>query len=160
MQYPVAGIHGALDALPISRLQAAIELLSSQDSSPLEGLSVRYRQPLSAGQEERLRGLPTVDAASMLQAWRRFLRTYLAGFKEPYPADAPVWAFWSEEEEFAWVDLLRAIDLQLGQFAPAFTVLTAMEGHTCLRPEDRENDALTVQGQVPTPGSLAPWVHT
>lgn len=125
MGISAADLPGALDALQISRVCAAIECLEEALSSPIDGLACRYNQMLP---ESRLSRLTQVDAASIMAEWRRFLREHLSDFREPYPAEAQLCDFWyGSEDEFAWVATLSEMDLRLAHFGPAFRFLAALQ---------------------------------
>ena len=119
-------IPDALNILQTSHVSDAIDCIEDTLSSPLEGLSDKYRAPLSEAAKSSLRALTASDRAAMLQEWRQFFRMYLTDFKEPYPAEAPVSEFWAHAvEDHPWVAALETSGpkLMMSSFGPAFQEL-------------------------------------
>ena len=121
---PVDEIPDALNMLQTSQVSDAIECLEDTLKSPLEGLSEKYRKPLSQEAKNQLKALPASDRASMLQEWRHFFRSYLTDSKEPYADSSPLSQFWAyDDEPHPWLDVLERIDLKMSSFGPAFEEL-------------------------------------
>ncbi|CAE7210147.1 unnamed protein product [Symbiodinium sp. KB8] len=126
MHISVDEIPDALNILQTSHVSDAIDCIEDTLRSPLEGLSDKYRAPLSEAAKSCLRALTASVRAAMLQEWRQFFRTYLTDFKEPYQAETPLSEFWAHAvEDHPWVAALETLDpkLMMSSFGPAFQEL-------------------------------------